>query len=61
MRTRLTIRRLEAMREALLFRTAGEIEQYEDDEDAPTYEDYDTACNWVTEEIGRRERRRKRT
>lgn len=47
---RLTLRRLRAMEEALIFRLNGEIE----DDDAVASEDYDAALAWVSEQIARR-------
>jgi hypothetical protein len=49
--TRLTMKRLRAIQEALMFRLAGEIE---DGDDAIPAEDYDTALDWVSEQIARR-------
>lgn len=54
--TRLTIKRLEAIQEALLSRLAGEIDVQDDD--APTHDDYDRAADWVTEQISKRENKR---
>jgi len=48
---RLTMKRLHAIEEALIFRLAGEIE---DGDDAIATEDYDAALLWVNEEIARR-------
>jgi hypothetical protein len=53
--TRLTLKRLRAIEEALIFRLAGEIEAHDD---AIPAEDYDAALDWVIEEIARREYRR---
>lgn len=47
--TRLTLRRLEAIQEALIHRLAGEIEP-----DCPKIEDYDAALTWVSDEIRKR-------
>lgn len=48
--TRLTLRRLRAIEEALIFRLADEIE---DNDDAIPREDYDAALAWVNDQIGR--------
>ncbi|MBY3155235.1 hypothetical protein HFO56_23210 [Rhizobium laguerreae] len=56
---RLTIRRLEAIVEALTARTAGEIDV--EDDGAPTREDYDEAMDWALAEIGRRRDRQTRS
>lgn len=50
---RLTLRRLEAMQEALIFRMAGEIEE---GEDMPDQFDYDYALYWVNQQIAKRKR-----
>jgi len=54
--TRLTLRRLNAIEEALSARLAGERDCY-DDPDTPTDADYEAAYDWVTEQIERREKR----
>jgi len=53
MATRLTIRRLVAMLEALESRLAGEID-IENEPGSPTREDYEAASDWVAEQIDRR-------
>ncbi|MCZ7862680.1 hypothetical protein O9X98_14995 [Agrobacterium salinitolerans] len=53
MASRLTTRRLDAIVEALVFRTAGEIEG-EDDGDLPQREDYEAALEWALSELDRR-------
>jgi hypothetical protein len=55
---RLTLRRLEAIVEALGSRTAGEIDV--EDEDAPTRDDYEEALDWALAEIARRRSRAER-
>jgi hypothetical protein len=52
MSPRLTIRRLEAIVEALNSRTAGELDVEE--EGAPTREEYEEALDWALAEIDRR-------
>lgn len=49
---RLTKRLLEAMQEALLFRSAGEL-----DAEACPNQDYEDAADWVAEQLRRREAR----
>lgn len=49
--TPLTVKRLRAIEEALIFRLAGEIE---DGDDAIAREDYDAALAWVNDQIARR-------
>ncbi len=53
MTRRLTRRRLDAIVEALIFRTAGEIEN-EDDESLPRREDYEAALEWALSKIDRK-------
>lgn len=48
MHTRLTKRKLKAIIEALLARTAGEID-VTDDPDAPRPDDYEDALRWAME------------
>lgn len=55
MRSRLTIRRLRAIIESLIARTAGEIDLVDDPEHL-TPEDYDAALRWALEEEYRRRR-----
>lgn len=50
---RLTMRRLIAIEEALSSRLAGEIDVGNDPEN-PKPEDYESAFDWVCEEISRR-------
>ena len=51
--TRLTLRRLNAIEEALSARLAGERD-CEDAPDAPTDPDYEAAYQWVDEQIAKR-------
>ncbi len=51
--TRLTKRRLEAIVEALLLRLAGERDN-DDDPDAPTDDDYETALSWAIQQQDKR-------
>lgn len=53
MASRLTTRRLDAIIEALVFRTAGEIES-EEDGLPPRREDYEAALEWALSELDRR-------
>lgn len=50
---RLSMRRLEAIEEALSSRLAGEMDIH-GDVTAPTEADYETAHSWVCQEIDRR-------
>ncbi|MCS4088617.1 hypothetical protein [Rhizobium sp. BK176] len=52
MSPRLTVRRLEAIVEALTARTAGDLDI--EDEGAPTRDDYEAALDWALAEIGSR-------
>lgn len=52
MSPRLTVRRLEAIVEALNARTAGELDV--EDEGAPTRDDYEGALDWALAELGSR-------
>lgn len=52
-RTKLTVKRLNAMNEALGFILAGDL-----DEAVASKEDFEAAQTWVAEEIERRESRR---
>ena len=56
MQSRLTKRKLRAIIEALIARTAGEID-LNDDPDAPRPEDYETALLWALNEESRRQPR----
>lgn len=56
MPTRLTLRRLAAIEEALHARMAGERDNAGDPE-APADDDYKGALDWVGDEITRREKR----
>ena len=47
---RLTVKRLRAIEEALIFRLAGEIE----DDDAVPRRDYEAALAWVSARLARR-------
>ena len=51
MSARLTLKRLRAIEEALIFRLAGEIEPLEDE---PSDEDYDKALEWASDQIAKR-------
>ena len=51
--TRLTMARLRAIEEALIFRLAGEIE---DGDEAISTADYEAALRWATAQIARRDR-----
>ncbi len=48
---RLTMKRLRAIEERLIFRLAGEIE---DNDEAILREDYEAALEWVNVELARR-------
>lgn len=54
MRSRLTARKLKAIIEALLSRTAGEID-VGGDLDSPSIEDYEQALEWALEQVERRQ------
>ncbi len=57
--SRLTLRRLRAIEEALIHRLAGEIdiEQADDDDgELPKWADYDSAQNWCADQIAKREK-----
>lgn len=60
MPVRLTVARLEAMAEALIARTAGEID-IEGEDAVPCRDDYEKALEWVLLQIRKRQAKAKGT